>query len=94
MHPHVIVDRSLCRAAPSPPTKFGGVVLLLVFSAYRRERIQKRTFSPWGTPFNILYGEAPPETGTFFKFQVDEKVGISLVEVNERVMKSVIARKL
>ena len=46
------------------------------------------------TPYDILYGEAPPERGTFLKFQVYEKVGISLVEVNERVMKSVIARKL
>ena len=56
-----------------------------------REDIKK----DWGTSFNILFGgEAPPERGNFFKFQVDEKVGISLVEVNERVMKSVIARKL
>ena len=54
----------------------------------------KKDFFPVGYTFNILYGEAPPERGTFLKFQVYEKVGISLVEVNERVMKSVIARKL
>ena len=34
-----------------------------------------------GTPFNGLYREALPEMGTFFKLQVYERVGISLVEV-------------
>ena len=43
------------------------------------------------TPYNGLYGEAPPERGTFFRLQVCERVGISLVEVSERVGKSVIA---
>ena len=42
-----------------------------------------------GTPYNNLYGEAPPEMGTFFGLQVYERVGISLVEVYERVEKSV-----
>ena len=37
-----------------------------------------------------LYGEAPPERGTFFRLQVYERVGISLLEVYERVGKSVI----
>ena len=32
-----------------------------------------------GTPFCGLYGEAPPERGMFFRLQVDERVGISLV---------------
>ena len=44
-----------------------------------------------GTPYNNLYGETPPEVGTFFGLQVDERVGISLVEVYERVEKSVIS---
>ena len=35
-----------------------------------------------GTPHNGLYGEAPPEGGTFFRFQVYERVGISRVEVD------------
>ena len=26
--------------------------------------------SPGGTPYNDLYGEAPPERGTFFRLQV------------------------
>ena len=39
------------------------------------------------TPF----GEAPPERGTFFRFQVYERVGISLVEGYERVGKFVIS---
>ena len=38
-----------------------------------------------GTPYNGLYGEAPPERGTFFRLQVYERVGIFLVEVYERV---------
>ena len=43
-----------------------------------------------GTPFDGLYGEAPPERCTFFRPQVYERVGISLVEVYKRVGKSVI----
>ena len=38
-----------------------------------------------GTPYNGLYGEAPPERGTFFWLQVYERVRIFLVEVYERV---------
>ena len=48
----------------------------------------------WGgggcTPYNGLYGEAPPERGTFFRLQVYERVGVSLLEVYETVGKSVI----
>ena len=43
-----------------------------------------------GTPYDGLYGEAPPEKGTFFRLQVYERVRILLVEVYERVGKSVI----
>ena len=43
-----------------------------------------------GTPYNGLYGEAPPERGILFSLQVYESVGISLVEVDKRVRKSVI----
>ena len=43
---------------------------------------------PGGTPYNGLYGEAPPEGGTFFRFQVYERVGISRAEVHVRVRKS------
>ena len=38
-----------------------------------------------GTPYNGLYGESPPEMGTCHQLQVTERVGISLVEVYERV---------
>ena len=41
------------------------------------------------TLYNVLYGEAPLERGTFFTLQVYERVGISAVEVYERVGKSV-----
>ena len=30
-----------------------------------------------GTSYNGLYGEAPPERGTFFRLQVYKRVGIS-----------------
>ena len=43
-----------------------------------------------GTPFDGLYGKAPPERGTFFRLQGYERVGISLIEACERVGKSVI----
>ena len=44
-----------------------------------------------GTPYNGLYGEAPPERGIFFRLQVYKRVGILLVEVYDRVGKSVIS---
>ena len=37
--------------------------------------------NPGGTPYNGLYREAPPERGTFFRFQVYKGEGISQVEV-------------
>ena len=43
-----------------------------------------------GTPYDGLYGEAPPERGTCCRLQVHERVGISLVEVYKRVVESVI----
>ena len=33
-----------------------------------------------GTPYDGLYGEAPPKRGVFFRLQVYERVGISLVK--------------
>ena len=41
-----------------------------------------------GTPYNGLYGEAPPERGAFFRLQIYKRVGISEVYVYERVGKS------
>ena len=41
-----------------------------------------------GTPYNGLYGEAPLETGTFFRLQVYKRVGVPQVE--GRLGKSVI----
>ena len=38
-----------------------------------------------GAIYNGLYGETPPEKGTFFTLRVYEKVGISQVEVYERI---------
>ena len=44
------------------------------------------SISGWGggTPYNGLYGEAPPERGTFFTRQIYERVGISLVRKQSR----------
>ena len=46
-----------------------------------------------GTPYIGLYGEAPPERGTFFRLQVHKRVGISQVEVYKRVGKSVVSQR-
>ena len=40
-----------------------------------------------GTPYNGLYGEAPPERGTFFRLEVYKRVGISRDEVEKRTGK-------
>ena len=42
-----------------------------------------------GAPYDGLYRKAPPEMGIFFRLQVYERVGISLVEVYKRVYKRV-----
>ena len=34
-----------------------------------------------GSPYNGLYGEAPPERGTLFRLEVYKRVGISRAEV-------------
>ena len=48
------------------------------------------TYTPGDTPYDGLYGEAPPERGIFFRLQVYERVGVSPVEVYKRVGKYVI----
>ena len=40
---------------------------------------ERTLFWGGGTPYNGLYGEAPPERGTFFRLQVYKRVGISQV---------------
>ena len=52
--------------------------------------MQTLTKDPGGIPYDGLYGEAPPEGGIFFRLQVCERVGISLLGVCKRVGKSVI----
>ena len=44
----------------------------------------------WGAPYDSLYREALPKRGIFFRLQVYERVGISLVKVCKRGGKSVI----
>ena len=43
-----------------------------------------------GTPYNGLYGEAPPERGPLFRLEVYKRVGISRAEVQKRAGKTVI----
>ena len=43
-----------------------------------------------GESYDRLYDEAPPERGTFLRLQLNHRVGVFLVEVYERVGKSVI----
>ena len=43
-----------------------------------------------GTPYNGLYGEAPPERGTFFRLEVYKRVGISGDEVYEMAGKTLL----
>ena len=45
------------------------------------------------TPYIGLYGEAPPERGTFFRLQVYKRVAISQVEVYKRVGRSVVSQR-
>ena len=62
-------------------------IKLLSKDAYLFKGVKK---ARGGTPYNDLYGEAPPERGTFFRLQVYKRVGISQVEVYKRVGKSII----
>ena len=71
-----------------PEARAGEVLPIMAYTG--RLRRKGRPFSPVGTPYDGLCGEAPPERGTFFRLQVYERVGISLVEVYKRVGKSVI----
>ena len=44
----------------------------------RSDRVQRHAWpGGGGTPYNGLYGEAPPERGTFFRLQVYKRVGFS-----------------
>ena len=63
---------------------------LLLLRAWRTKKIFEGKYSRGGTPYNGLYGEAPPERGTFFMLQVYKRVGISQIGVYKRVGKSVI----
>ena len=44
------------------------------------------------TPYNGLYGEALPIRGTFFRFQVYKRAGISHGGVYKRVRKLVVSQ--
>ena len=43
-----------------------------------------------GKPYNVLYREAPSQRVIYFKLKLYERVGISLLEVYEKVGKFVI----
>ena len=62
----------------------------LWYETIHKVKIDSRRGGGEGTPYNGLYGEAPPKSGTFFRLQVYKRVGISQVEVYKRVGKSII----
>ena len=45
-------------------------------------------------PYNDLYGKAPPKRSTFFRLQLYESLGISLVEVYETAGKFIICSQM
>ena len=57
------------------------VVFVLVFSVGHSCGNPRGVGGGGVTPYNGLYGEAPPERGTFFRLQVYKRVGISQAEV-------------
>ena len=61
-------------------------------SKYGRPEVLCLVLRPGGgdTPYDNLYGEAPPVRGTFFRLQLYKRAGISLFEVYEKVGKFVI----
>ena len=59
-------------------------------TCYKATKYNRVSARGGGSSCNGLYGEAPPERGTFFTLQVYERVGISRVEVCESIGKSVI----
>ena len=63
------------------------------WSANRESKLLNKWSFPGGEGdilYNGLYGEAPPERGTFIRLQVYERVEILLVDVYKREGKSVI----
>ena len=75
----------------APPSLFVIMLISSVNLIIVVERLSSvHTPGEGGTPYNGLYGEAPPEGVLFFRLQVYERVGISRAEVYERVGKSVI----
>ena len=68
----------------------GGFLSACLYKERETGRLKYLGVGGGGTPHNGLYGEAPPEKGTFFRLQEYKRVGILLVEVYERVEKSVI----
>ena len=63
--------------------------LLFIGENNRISRANLDPRGPRGTSYDVLKGEAPPERDTFFSLQAHERVWNSLVEVYERVVKSV-----
>ena len=71
---------------------FRGMISVLGFRTGNSHITRDLRYDPGGggTPYDGLYGETPPERGIFFRLQVYERGGISLVEEYKRGGKSVI----
>ena len=75
---------SVHRTSPFSPA------ISLTRSKARAKYRRRNTRGGGVTPYNSLYGEAPPDRGTFFRVQVCKRVEISQVKVYNMVGNSVI----
>ena len=92
MYEKVVID-SICSPQINRDWFHKALPLAVLIKTWPKQEIKQMSLPntpPGGTPYNGLYGEAPPERGTFFKLHLYKRVGISQVEVYKRVGKSII----
>ena len=58
-------------------TEIASFIYLFLWSIWRSLSLSR---NPGGTPYNGLYGEAPPKRGTFLRLQVYKRIVISQIE--------------
>lgn len=79
-----VADLVLSRISKHGPVRYlrlspraNGLHYVLSTTDFQRGGRLNSELSLGGTPYNGIYGEAPPEMSTFFRFPVYERVGIS-----------------
>ncbi len=73
------LGNSPCQILAEPSSRVSPLSIYFKTFHHRHERMTTVSPGGGGTPYNGLYGEAPPERGTFFTLQVYKRVGISQV---------------